>query len=81
MSMMMNATEILRYTLDVCLQILDLYITSSTRQDRERYTEIKIKINEQAAERGADPNMDEVTKEELGARDIDVCYEFSLTAS
>ncbi|KAI8149695.1 cyclin-like protein [Fennellomyces sp. T-0311] len=63
---------------DVCQQILDLYIVNSP-QDSERYTSIKIEINEQAQKRGPDPNMDDATKEELSARSPD--WEFDGTTT
>ncbi|KAG2227927.1 hypothetical protein INT45_011950 [Circinella minor] len=63
---------------DVSQQILDLYITNNP-QDSERYTEIKIEINEQAQNRGTDPNMDDSTKEELSARLPD--WEFDGTST
>ncbi|KAL1935263.1 hypothetical protein VTP01DRAFT_4403 [Rhizomucor pusillus] len=42
---------------DVCQQILDLHILNCSNEDGERYTKIKIRINEQARKRGSDPNI------------------------
>lgn len=54
------------HALDVCRQILDLYIYNGSKHS-EQYTQIKIKINEQAQLRGPDTNMDEITRRELSA--------------
>lgn len=51
-------------TLDVCRQILDLYIHNGSKHS-EQYTQMKIKINEQAQLRGPDTNMDDITRREL----------------
>jgi hypothetical protein len=56
---------ILTYCTDVAQQILDLYISTSNRSDLTQYTKIKITLNEQAQNRGPDPIMDTVTKQEL----------------
>jgi hypothetical protein len=41
-------------TTDVCHQILDLYIQTSSDEDMRRYTRIKIQLNQEGQERGAD---------------------------
>ncbi|CDH56873.1 cyclin-like protein [Lichtheimia corymbifera JMRC:FSU:9682] len=51
---------------DVCRQILDLYIYNGSKHS-EQYTQMKIKINEQAQLRGPDANMDDITQQELSA--------------
>lgn len=65
--------------LDVAQQILDLYITNSSRSDLTQYTKIKITLNEQAQNRGPDPIMDTVTKQEFKQRTPD--WEFDGTSN
>ncbi|KAI8373086.1 cyclin-like protein [Radiomyces spectabilis] len=59
---------------DVCQQILDLYIMNN-RGDVTLYTRMKIELNEQAHERGPDPDMDEITRQELKSRPSDWEFE------
>jgi hypothetical protein len=56
--------------IDVAQQILDLYIftNNTSRNDVSQYTKIKIALNEQAQNRGPDPIMDDVTRQELKLR-------------
>lgn len=51
--------------IDVCQQMLDLYIAINYRGDVTHLTKIKIALNEQAQLRGPDKIMDDVTKEEV----------------
>ncbi|KAI9026566.1 cyclin-like protein [Phycomyces nitens] len=60
---------------DVCQQILDLYIINNVHNATTQYTRIKIELNEQAHRRGPDPNMDDVTKQEMKARTPDWEFE------
>ncbi|KAI8970777.1 cyclin-like protein [Pilobolus umbonatus] len=53
---------------DVAQQILDLYILINSRYGVSKYTRIKIALNEQSQKRGPDPNMDDITQQELKAR-------------
>ena len=62
------------YALDVCRQILDLYIYNGSKHS-EQYTQIKIKINEQAQLRGPDTNMDDITRQELSAEQRNWMFE------
>ncbi|KAG0166582.1 hypothetical protein DFQ28_010776 [Apophysomyces sp. BC1034] len=62
---------------DICQQVLDLYILSEAHSDTSLFTRIKIELNEQAHQRGADPNMDDVTRQEMKARIPD--WEFDGT--
>jgi hypothetical protein len=66
---------------DVAQQILDLYIFTSTssRNDVSQYTKIKIALNEQATNRGPDPIMDDVTRQELKPRVPD--WEFDTASN
>lgn len=49
---------------------MDLYIftNNSSRIDVSQYTKIKIALNEQAQNRGPDPIMDDITRQELKPR-------------
>lgn len=66
--------------IDVAQQILDLYIftNNTSRNDVSQYTKIKIALNEQAQNRGPDPIMDDVTRQELKPRVPD--WEFDSTS-
>ncbi|KAI9321319.1 hypothetical protein BX666DRAFT_1874603 [Dichotomocladium elegans] len=62
-----------------CSRMEDIEGESGTPHDAEYYTSFKIRINEQALERGTDPNMDEFTREELTTQVTD--WQFDGTSS
>ncbi|KAG2185933.1 hypothetical protein INT43_002371 [Umbelopsis isabellina] len=49
---------------DVCHQILDLYIQTSSDQDMQRYTRIKIQLNQEGQRRGPDVYLQAISDPE-----------------
>lgn len=64
----------------MCQQLLDYYIAQDSAEE-EKYTRLKIEINQQAQKRGPDPNMDETTQGEVSTATRANDWEFDGTTT